>query len=216
MASSSAPGTSPIPAIRSRPSRITSASSTRPRKKVSQLKLDFDAPLPSDQVAGLGQRIRIGQLEIEPVSVEKRPLTIIKTTKTAGEPQRRTTRFDALVLRMRVKNTSQDSPIYPLDPAFSRARRMDDIPAMRLAIGRLVLYGGRDLLAVRRQGEARVRGGAGARRSAAQSRRDARLRRLHERGLEYRTSCQESDRAALVASPGSSRPDRVSRARKCR
>ena len=25
------------------------------RKKVSQLKLDFDAPLPSDQVAGLGQ-----------------------------------------------------------------------------------------------------------------------------------------------------------------
>jgi hypothetical protein len=112
------------------------------RKKVSQLKLDFDAPLPSDQVAGLGQRIQIGQLEIEPVSVEKRPLTILKTTKTAGEPQRRTTRFDALVLRMRVKNTSQDSPIYPLDPAFTRAAKMDDRPAMRLAIGRQMLYGG--------------------------------------------------------------------------
>jgi hypothetical protein len=110
------------------------------RKKVSQLKLDFDAPLPAVQQAGLGERIQIGQLEIEPVTVEKRPLNIIK--EGGGDRQRRTTRFNSLVLRLRVTNTSADVPIFPLDPAYTRAAKMDDRPAMRLAIGRQMLYGG--------------------------------------------------------------------------
>jgi hypothetical protein len=110
------------------------------RKKVSRLKLDFDAPLPAGQLAGLGQRLQIGQLEIEPIAAEKRRLRIIREGQ--GETQRRTTNFDALVLQLRVKNLSPDRPIFPLDPAFTRAAKMDDRPAMRLAIGRLMLYGG--------------------------------------------------------------------------
>ena len=112
------------------------------RKKVSQLKLDLDAPLPANQQVVLGERLQIGQIEIEPIAVEKRPLTIIREGRTAGDTQRRTTRLDALVLRIRVKNTSADLPIFPLDPAFTRSAKMDDRPAMRLAIGRHMLYGG--------------------------------------------------------------------------
>lgn len=110
------------------------------RKKVSQLKLDFDAPLPTGQTAVLGQRLEIGQLEIEPTAVEKRRLRIIREGQR--ETQRRTTNFDALVLQLRVKNLSPDRPIFPLDPAFTRSAKMDDRPAMRLAIGRMMLYGG--------------------------------------------------------------------------
>jgi hypothetical protein len=110
------------------------------RKKVSQLKLDFDAPLPAAQQTGLGEPVQIGQLEIEPVAVEKRPLSIVKELE--GVQQRRTTRLHALVLRLRVTNTSADIPIFPLDPAFTRSAKMEDRPAMRLAIGRQMLYGG--------------------------------------------------------------------------
>jgi hypothetical protein len=112
------------------------------RRKVSQLKLDFDAPLPAGQQVALGRKLQIGQLEVEPVSVEKRPLTIVKEGKARGDIQRRVTKFGALVLHLRVTNTSADSPIYPLDPAFTRSAKMDDRPAMRLAIGRQLLYGG--------------------------------------------------------------------------
>lgn len=112
------------------------------RRKVSQLKLDFDAPLPAGQRAELGERIRIGQLEIEPLAVQKRPLTIIREGKSAADTQRRTTRFEALVLQLRVKNLSTDLPVFPLDPAFTRSAKMGDRPAMRLAIGRQTLYGG--------------------------------------------------------------------------
>jgi len=112
------------------------------RRKVSQTKLDLDAPLPAGQQVSLGQKLQIGQLEVEPVSVEKRPLTIVKEGKTGGDSQRRVTKFGALVLHLRVTNTSADLPIYPLDPAFTRSAKMDDRPAMRLAIGRQVLYGG--------------------------------------------------------------------------
>lgn len=112
------------------------------RKKVTQWKLDLDGPLPADQRAGLGQTIEVGQLRIEPVSVEKRPLRIVKEGKAAGDVQRRQTRFHALVLHLRIKNTSETTPIFPLDPAFTRSARVDDKPAMRLVIGKQTLYGG--------------------------------------------------------------------------
>ena len=38
------------------------------RKKVSQIKIDFDAPLPAGQKAGIGQTIEVGQLQIEPAA----------------------------------------------------------------------------------------------------------------------------------------------------
>ena len=47
-----------------------------------------------------------------------------------------------LVLHLRITNTSETIPIYPLDPAFTRSVKVDDRPAMRLMIGKTILYGG--------------------------------------------------------------------------
>ena len=112
------------------------------RKRVGQSRLPLDGPLPANLKAGIGQKIVVGQLEIEPVGVEKRQLRIIKEGKAASDLQRRVTQHNALVLHLRVKNISGDIPIFPLDPAFTRAAKADDKPATRLLVGKQVLYGG--------------------------------------------------------------------------
>jgi hypothetical protein len=112
------------------------------RKKVSQYKFPVDGELPAALKAGLGGKIEVGQLEIEPLGVEKRRLRIVTERLGAAAPERRDGRSNALVLRLKVKNTSADVPIFPLDPAFTRTAKGDDKPATRLIVGKQTLYGG--------------------------------------------------------------------------
>jgi len=112
------------------------------RNKVSQLNLDFDAPLPPDLRVALGQALEIGQIRVHPIRVEKRHLQIVRVGPQPGDRQKRSTRFEALVLHLQITNTSADLPIYPLDPAFTRSATHDDKPATRLSIGKRALYGG--------------------------------------------------------------------------
>jgi hypothetical protein len=112
------------------------------RKKVSQLnQLKLDGELPANLKASLGGKIEVGQLEIEPVKVEIRPLKVFIEGK--GE-KREENRRDTLVMQMRIKNTSSDLSIFPMDPAFTRKARPDDKePLTRLVIGKQkTFYGG--------------------------------------------------------------------------
>jgi hypothetical protein len=112
------------------------------RKRVTQIKMPLDGELPANQRTSLGGKIEIGQLAIEPVLVEKRPLKIIREGKKAGDVVVRPQGNSALVLHLKVTNTSTDTPIFPLDPAFTRAAKSDDQPATRLLMGKRTLYGG--------------------------------------------------------------------------
>src|SRR5205823_1660105 len=79
------------------------------RKKVSQFK-NLDGELPANLKAALGGKIEVGQLEITPMQVEKRRLEIVTEGK-ATERLTRTSSQAALVLQLRVKNTSLDTQI---------------------------------------------------------------------------------------------------------
>jgi hypothetical protein len=116
------------------------------RKKVG-MKFPADGELPASQVAELGGKIEIGQLAIEPVKVESRPLKIVTEglrSGADGHPEtRQEVRGRAMVLQLRITNTSNEFSIYPLDPAFDRKARGDDQkPATRLVVGKQTFFGG--------------------------------------------------------------------------
>jgi hypothetical protein len=109
------------------------------RKKASAARFPLDGELPANQKARLGGKIEIGQLEIVPVQIEKRKMTLVR------EGEKRPVEVPAgegLVLRLRVKNTSPDAAIFPLDPAFQRKEGTGDTPATRIVVGRETFAGG--------------------------------------------------------------------------
>jgi hypothetical protein len=111
------------------------------RKKVSQFRFPVDGELPPHLRAPLGGKIELGQLTVEPLRVEARDLKVI--TEGKGE-KKQEVKLHALVLHLRVKNTSADLAIFPMDPAFNRLAnpRNDPHPATRLVVGRQAFYGG--------------------------------------------------------------------------
>ncbi|HVL14706.1 MAG TPA: hypothetical protein VM529_19190, partial [Gemmata sp.] len=109
------------------------------RKKVTAARFPLDGELPAGQKAALGGRIELGQIVIEPLKVEKRKLAIVRQSL---EESRRVELGDALVLRLKVTNTSEDVEIYPLDPAFIRRPIGPDAPATRVVVGRESFAGG--------------------------------------------------------------------------
>src|SRR5262249_44127597 len=103
-------------------------------------RVDVDAPLPANRKVGLARKIEVGQLEIEPLGVESRKLVIVEEPKS-GKPTRTERPNPALVLTLRVKNTSPDLAIYPLDPAFNRKTVADKI-GTQLVVGKQSYRGG--------------------------------------------------------------------------
>jgi hypothetical protein len=111
------------------------------RKKVSQFK-NLDVDVPANQRAQLGSTITVGQLEITPIDVAQRKLQIVREPTKGGAPTTLSSNYAALVLQLRVKNTSPDTQIYPLDPAFTRRATRDDKPLTRLVMGSKAIPGG--------------------------------------------------------------------------
>lgn len=110
------------------------------RKKVSQIR-NLDADLPANLRTGLKAKLEVGQLEVEPLNVEQRKLRVVREGK-GSDRQTVTSNHMALVLHLRIKNTSTDTEIHPLDPAFTRRAGRDDKPAMRIVMGRQAIIGG--------------------------------------------------------------------------
>jgi hypothetical protein len=114
------------------------------RKKSGRLLVPVDGEIPPDQrvALGPGNKLDIGQLEIEPLRVEQRSLTLVTEGKTAKEKEVQQTLAPALVLHLRIKNTSGDMLIYPLDPAFNRKPVGNDHVATGIMIGKIGYWGG--------------------------------------------------------------------------
>ena len=111
------------------------------RKKVTKLNFPVDGELPAAQRTGLGGKITIGQLDVEPIRVQKRPLRML--LEGADERDKQTVRAGtALVLTLAISNRSSDLPIFPMDPAFIRRATKDDQPITRLVVGHKVFAGG--------------------------------------------------------------------------
>lgn len=111
------------------------------RRKVSRATFPVDGALPPEQRAALGGKVLIGQLEVQPIKIEKRGLEI--HAEGTDEKEKITLRpGKALVMTLDIKNTSPDLPIFPMDPAFTRREKKDDQPITRLVTGKRTFYGG--------------------------------------------------------------------------
>jgi hypothetical protein len=85
-------------------------------------KLSYDRkfatqPLPEHLMVGLGQTIRVGDIEVTPTSVERRKVELMaEGPESKPEPSP----TDALVLHLRLKNVAEDYAFTPLDNFFDR------------------------------------------------------------------------------------------------
>lgn len=110
------------------------------RKKTGRLGVPLDGPLPPELRAGIGGKVAVGAVEVEPVAVEVRPLTVVKELDAGGTAPVRLA--DGLSLTLRVRNTSPDLTFHPLDPAFNRKQYADDAVPTKLVVGKSAFAGG--------------------------------------------------------------------------
>jgi hypothetical protein len=76
-------------------------------------------PIPPENLAPLGQTIRLGDLEVTPQAVVATPLELVRSIEP---PESRREEGEVLVLRLRLVNISQDRSFAPLDPSLVRER----------------------------------------------------------------------------------------------
>jgi hypothetical protein len=104
-----------------------------------------DGDLPAELRAGIGGKVGVGQVEVEPLEVRRRVLHLFAEGKGDAPPGKLgPLPGTALVLRLRVKNTSDDLSFCPLDPAFNRRTVNPDAdrPLTRLVVGGDTFFGG--------------------------------------------------------------------------
>jgi hypothetical protein len=101
-----------------------------------------DQDLPARLITTLGTPIRIGDIEVTPLSVEYRPWTGYTAVKGRPEPRARPIR-NTLVLHLRLRNISRDLTFYPTDPYFDRNPKSPaDKPYTLVDVGGRKYYGG--------------------------------------------------------------------------
>jgi hypothetical protein len=110
------------------------------RKKSGKLGVPLDGPLPPELKAGLGQKLAVGAVTVEPVSVAVRKLAVEKVSD--GGKTYNLNPGKGVALTLKVTNTSPDLVIYPLDPAFNRKQLPTDTPPTALVIGKSTFAGG--------------------------------------------------------------------------
>jgi hypothetical protein len=82
-----------------------------------------DAPLPAKLRTTLGQPLRVGDLEVTPLKVEQRRVTLLSNIHQRPPSL---APADSLVLTLHLKNTASDVVFYPTDPFFERRSRPAD------------------------------------------------------------------------------------------
>jgi hypothetical protein len=85
-----------------------------------QQRWQVDSSLPSKLRVSLGNTLRVGALEVTPTEVKRSRVTYCYTQGSKPD----TSAKDALVLRLHLKNVSNDQQFCPTDPAFDA--RWDD------------------------------------------------------------------------------------------
>ncbi len=93
---------------------------TRDGKRISQrLRYSSDfvtQPLPAPQRLSLGETCRFGSLEVTPLRIERKRVSVYVLGSDRPQP----CRFDSLVLKLRLTNVSTDEAFAPLDNYFDR------------------------------------------------------------------------------------------------
>ncbi len=110
------------------------------RKKTGKLAFPVDGELPPELRVALGGKLEIGQLEIEPLGLEQRLLKI--ATEGKSEKRIQTSTAPAIVLRLKIRNASDDLLIHPLDPAFNRRIVGTERVGTGLTVGKQTFWGG--------------------------------------------------------------------------
>jgi hypothetical protein len=111
MAAAPAPGTAEKPAAESPPrSAATDADASPP-------------PVPRENLANIGQTVRIGDLEVTPMAIEAVPVELVRTI----DPDKRRRERDCLVLRLRLRNRSNDQTFTPVNLNVVRERDLRSI-----------------------------------------------------------------------------------------
>jgi hypothetical protein len=103
---------------------------------------DATAKLPDNLIVPLGQTLELGDLEVTPLRVERRKIKILTEGFEKPEPSR----FDGLVLVLRLKNVSKQWAYVPLDNYFDRKWNPGEAggspPLTQLEAGPQRFYGG--------------------------------------------------------------------------
>jgi hypothetical protein len=111
----------------------------KPGPKAMLYKFHVDGELPAAQRAGLGGKITVGRIEVEPLEIRKRTLRILTDQVKGGLREDFTS--PALVLKLSIRNTS-DINIFPMDPAFTRRPTEIDRPITRLVLNKQTFFPG--------------------------------------------------------------------------
>jgi hypothetical protein len=101
-----------------------------------------DQDLPERLTTTLGRPIRVGDIEVEPLSIEYGPWSAY--TKVRNRPEPKATPIkDTLVLHVRLTNLSRDLTYYPTDPYFDRRPKDEyDRPYVLIDVGGKKFFGG--------------------------------------------------------------------------
>ncbi len=79
--------------------------------------IDAKAPLSPNQIIRLGQKLRLGDLEIEPLAVDREVVSVMAPPpSTSAEP----CAYPSLVLTLKLRNVSDDVAFQPMDTLFDR------------------------------------------------------------------------------------------------
>ena len=79
-------------------------------------------PIAANHLASLGQPLRVGSLEVTPLSLQSHRVQLQHSLLDRGRRKSRDGGSGALVLRLRLRNMSNDAIFAPLDEAFIRER----------------------------------------------------------------------------------------------
>jgi hypothetical protein len=99
-----------------------------------------DSPVPAHLRVALGETLRVGDLEVTPLRVERKVVRVF----VEGYPRPEPCPHESLVLHLRLRNVSADSTFTPLDNFFDRNWKAGRgaPPLTRLEIGPHQFYGG--------------------------------------------------------------------------
>ena len=107
------------------------------------LKVPLNGELPPHLRVGLNEKLRVGQLEVEPVKVGLERITVVQQLGKNDQEEKPFASRPSLLLHLKLRNTSTDVTFHPADPAFSRMRRDGEpLPGCGLEVGPQRFWGG--------------------------------------------------------------------------
>jgi hypothetical protein len=114
------------PRVREAPSEVSSAENppTAGRQAGLSRKVGLPEPVLAEYKVALKKPLQVGSLEVTPLEV-RRERVALQRTNLSGKVDRRDGGRNALVLRLKLRNTSKDTVFAPLDQAFLREQEKE-------------------------------------------------------------------------------------------